>query len=147
MRVFGFLRGVRQMCFAHLPDTTTTPREPDIIVSHIRGEVVVRMIMMDIKELSQAMDEFVRTKGWYQPDSPRQQTARNIAISLSLEAAEILEHFQWFESARSPEELGSEMADVTLYLLQLANITGIDLEKAVLAKLKTNYTRTWDKPE
>ena len=93
------------------------------------------------------MDEFVRTKGWYQPDSPRQQTARNIAISLSLEAAEILEHFQWFESARSPEELGSEMADVTLYLLQLANITGIDLEKAVLAKLKTNYTRTWDKPE
>ena len=103
--------------------------------------------MADIKELSQAMDEFVRAKGWYQPDSPRQQTARNIAISLSLEAAEILEHFQWSESAKDPQELGSEMADVTLYLLQLATITGIDLEKAVLEKLSKNYTRTWDKPE
>jgi NTP pyrophosphatase (non-canonical NTP hydrolase) len=103
--------------------------------------------MADIKVLSQAMDDFVRSKGWYQPDSPRQQTARNIAISLSLEAAEILEHFQWSESARDSQELGSELADVTLYLLQLANVTGIDLEKAVLAKLNANYARTWDKPE
>jgi len=103
--------------------------------------------MADIKELSQAMDDFVRAKGWYQPGSPRQQTARNIAISLSLEAAEILEHFQWSDSAKDSQELGAEMADVTLYLLQLANITGIDLEKAVLEKLNKNYTRTWDKPE
>lgn len=102
---------------------------------------------MDIKELSQAMDDFVRAKGWYQPGSPRQQTARNIAISLNLEAAEILEHFQWSEETKDPHELGSEMADVALYLLQLANISGIDLEQTILAKLKTNYSRTWDKPE
>jgi NTP pyrophosphatase (non-canonical NTP hydrolase) len=99
---------------------------------------------MDLKELSQAMDDFVRAKGWYGPDSPRTQTARNIAISLSLEAAEILEHYQWSETTRDQQELGAEMADVALYLLQLANVTGIDLENAILAKLNKNYTRTWD---
>jgi NTP pyrophosphatase (non-canonical NTP hydrolase) len=102
---------------------------------------------MDIKQLSQAMDEFVRAKGWYAEGSPRPQTPRNIAVSLNLEAAEILEHFQWSETARDPQELGSELADVALYLLQLARITNIDLETAILEKLKLNYTRTWDNPE
>jgi NTP pyrophosphatase (non-canonical NTP hydrolase) len=44
-------------------------------------------------------------------------------------------------------ELASELADVALYLLQLAQITGIDLEKAVLAKLDQNYGRIWDSNE
>lgn len=99
---------------------------------------------MDLKELTQAMNAFVQAKGWYDPDSKRPQTPRNIATSLSLEAAEILEHFQWSDEARQPEELAGELADVTLYLLQLASLTGIDLESAVLAKLEQNYKRTWD---
>ena len=45
------------------------------------------------------------------------------------------------------DELAGELADVTLYLLQLAQITGIDLEKAVLAKLNQNYGRFWDSNE
>ncbi len=102
---------------------------------------------MDIKQLSQAMDDFVQAKGWYAEGSVRPQTPRNIAISLSLETAEILEHFQWEDAARDPEELGGELADVALYLLQLANLTHIDLESAILEKLKLNYTRTWDNPE
>ena len=101
---------------------------------------------MDLGELSQAMDDFVRSKGWYKETSPRQQTSRNIAISLSLEAAEILEHFQWTEQTRDRKELSGELADVTLYLLQLARLNGIDLEKAVLEKLAVNYTREWDTP-
>jgi NTP pyrophosphatase (non-canonical NTP hydrolase) len=99
---------------------------------------------MDLKELSQAMQDFVSSKGWYQPDSRRQQTPRNIAISLCLEAAEVLEHFQWTEDVKDRPELAGELADVTLYLLQLARLTGIDLEKAVLTKLDQNYQRTWD---
>jgi NTP pyrophosphatase (non-canonical NTP hydrolase) len=101
---------------------------------------------MDLGELSQAMDDFVRAKGWYDAGSLRQQTSRNIAISLSLEAAEILEHFQWTEQSRDRDELSAELADVTLYLLQLARINGIDLGKAVMDKLAVNYTREWDKP-
>ncbi len=99
---------------------------------------------MNLSELSQAMDDFVRSKGWYEERSPRQQTPRNIAISLSLEAAEILEHFQWNETSGNKEELSGELADVTLYLLQLARLNDIDLEEAVLKKLSINYTRTWD---
>ena len=100
---------------------------------------------MDIKQLSQAMDEFVQAKGWYVEGSGRPQTPRNIAVSLNLEAAEILEHFQWSEDARSPQELEGELADVALYLLQLASVSGIDLEQAILNKLKINATREWDK--
>jgi NTP pyrophosphatase (non-canonical NTP hydrolase) len=99
---------------------------------------------MHLSELSQAMDDFVRAKGWYEDDSPRQQTPRNIAISLSLEAAEILEHFQWREQTSDREELSAELADVALYLLQLARINKIDLEEAIMQKLAVNYTRKWD---
>ncbi len=99
---------------------------------------------MDIKELTLEMNRFVRAKGWYEPGSARPQTSRNIAISLALEAAEVLEHFQWSESSRSAEELPGELADVTLYLLQLASVLGIDLEQAVIDKLDKNYGRTWD---
>lgn len=102
---------------------------------------------MTLQELTQAMHEFVSAKGWYLPDSKRPQTPRNIAISLSLEANEVLEHYQWQEQTEDVNELASELADVTLYLLQLAQITGIDLEKAVLAKLDQNYGRIWDSNE
>lgn len=99
---------------------------------------------MDIPQLTEKMDAFVRSKGWYEPESPRPQTPRNLAISLSLEAAELLEHFQWCEEARDKAALESELADVFLYLLQLAQVSGIDLERATLDKLDVNSGRVWD---
>ena len=99
---------------------------------------------MDIEELTQKMDDFVRSKGWYDADSQRQQTARNLAISLSLEAAEVLEHFQWDGREVDRSELAGELADVTLYLLQLARVNQIDLSQAVLEKLEKNRQREWD---
>jgi NTP pyrophosphatase (non-canonical NTP hydrolase) len=101
-------------------------------------------IAMDIRQLSEEMHRFVSAKGWYNAASPRKQTPRNIATSLAIEAAEVLEHFQWDETVTDRAELASELADVTLYLLQLAALCQIDLEQAVLDKLKVNYTRTWD---
>ena len=98
---------------------------------------------MHIHELTDKMNAFVTSKGWYNPGSKRPQTPRNLAISLNLEAAEILEHFQWSETAKDKDELASELADVTLYLLQLASISGIDLEQAVLKKLEVNAGREW----
>jgi 8-oxo-dGTP diphosphatase len=99
---------------------------------------------MDIQQLTQEMHKFVRSMGWYEADSKRPQTPRNLAISLNLEASEVLEHFQWGEKSVDQEELASELADVTLYLLQLASLSGIDLEQAVLGKLEKNYRRKWD---
>ncbi|MEB2288428.1 MAG: nucleotide pyrophosphohydrolase [Anaerolineae bacterium] len=99
--------------------------------------------MTDIAELTRLMHDFVRTKGWYDPATPHPQTPRNLAISLSIEAAEILEHFQWNGDLADAESLAEELADVLLYLLQLASVSGIDLEQAVLDKLRVNYGRTW----
>lgn len=98
---------------------------------------------MDLRDLTEAMHAFVAAKGWYAPDSPRPQTPRNLAASLAIEAAEVLEHYQWTEAAPAPE-LAGELADVALYLLQLASVTGIDLEQAILDKLQVNYGRRWD---
>jgi NTP pyrophosphatase (non-canonical NTP hydrolase) len=102
---------------------------------------------MDIKQLTEEMNELVRSKGWYEKDSKRPQTPRNLAISLALEAAEILEHFQFREQARDKQELADELADVGLYLLQLAYVTEIDLEKAILDKIEVNKKRVWDVEE
>ena len=99
---------------------------------------------MDIKELTQHMHAFVESKGWYAADSKRPQTPRNLSISLALEAAEVLEHFQFREESSDQTELADELADVTLYLLQLASVTGIDLEQAVLRKIAVNQSREWD---
>ena len=99
---------------------------------------------MDIKQLTEEMHRLVRSKGWYDKASKRPQTPRNLSISLALETAEILEHFQWSDIVKDKTELASELADVALYLLQLAAVTEIDLEKAILDKIEINKTREWD---
>jgi len=102
---------------------------------------------MNISELTQAMHKFVGSMGWYEAGSPRPQTMRNLAISLNMEAAEVLEHFQWGDELTDTGSFSDELADVMLYLLQLASLSGVDLEQAVLAKLEKNYHRTWDQKE
>ena len=99
---------------------------------------------MDINQLTEEMHRLVDSKGWYAEDSKRPQTPRNLAVSLSIEAAEILEHFQFTDEIKDKDELGAELADVALYLLQLASISGIDLEDAILKKIEVNKKRTWD---
>lgn len=97
---------------------------------------------MDIDSLTEAMNQFVEAKGWYRGDSPRPQSARNLAIALSVECGEVLELFEWGQEP-GVERLAGELADVMLYLLQIARVTGIDLETAVLGKLEVNYRRDW----
>lgn len=99
---------------------------------------------MTIEELTKEMNRFVEAMGWYRETSRSPQTPRNIAISLSLEAAEVLEHFQWGEEA-DEESLAEELADVALYLLPLAYLEEVDLEQAILDKLQMNYRRNWSK--
>jgi NTP pyrophosphatase (non-canonical NTP hydrolase) len=99
---------------------------------------------MDIQTLEEAMHKFVESKGWYADDSPKPQTLKNLAISLVLESGEVLEHFQWSDDLRDKDALADELADVMLYLLQLASLSEVDLGDAVMNKLDKNYQRTWD---
>jgi NTP pyrophosphatase (non-canonical NTP hydrolase) len=87
------------------------------------------------------MNRFVSAKGWYGPETSRPQTPRNLASSLVIEAAEVLEHFQWGDQPRPG--IDQELADVALYLLQLASLLGVDLEEAIRTKLERNYSRGW----
>ena len=69
-------------------------------------------------------------------------TSKNLAISLALEAAEVLELFQWSKNHDLPQEkrseLGEELADVYYWLLLLAYENGIDLDKAFIKKMARN---------
>ncbi|HET7010544.1 MAG TPA: MazG nucleotide pyrophosphohydrolase domain-containing protein [Anaerolineales bacterium] len=96
-----------------------------------------------LADLTQDMHRFVEAKGWYAADSPRPQTLRNLAVSLSIEAAELLEHIQWEEQPADIRAWSRELADILLYLLQLASLSQVDLEAAVAEKLQDNYRRTW----
>ena len=96
-----------------------------------------------LDDLVAAMDAFVAAKGWYGAGSKRPQTPRNLATSLMLEAAELLECFQWSESCDSAT-VAAELADIVLYTCQLAGVLDVDLEGAVLRKLRINHNRSWD---
>jgi len=98
---------------------------------------------MDLQALTEAMHRFVSSQGWYEADSPKPQTLRNLAISLNLEAAEVLEYFQWNGELKDSAGLADELADVALYLLQIASLASVDLEQAILNKLERNYQRNW----
>ena len=98
---------------------------------------------MELKELEEHMHAFVASKGWYDTDSPKEQSPRNLAASLMIETAEVLEHFQWQREVIDRQALASELADVALYLIQLASVTDVDLEQAILEKLSINQDRNW----
>ena len=96
-----------------------------------------------LRGLSDKMNDLIDAKGWSDPDSTRPQTPRNIAASVVIESAEILEHFQFSEQTKDKAGLASEIADVMLYLIQLAQICDIDIGKAALDKIALNHRRVW----
>ena len=97
---------------------------------------------MDVNALQRQLRDFAAARDWQPYHSPK-----NLAMALMVEAAELLELFQWLppqearhltDNAADKERVGDELADVLLYLLQLADHTGVDLEQAVAAKLAKN---------
>lgn len=93
-----------------------------------------------IESLTRSLRDFAAERDWEQFHSPK-----NLACALAVEAAELLEHFQWLTEEQSrqlaPGKLAAvshEAADVLLYLLQLADKLGIDLAVAARDKLAVN---------
>lgn len=98
---------------------------------------------VDLHTLRDRLRAFALERDWGQFHSPK-----NLACALSVEAAELLEHFQWMteEQSRSPDEaqraqIAHEAADVLLYLVQLADQLGIDLVAAAEHKMALNAAR------
>jgi NTP pyrophosphatase (non-canonical NTP hydrolase) len=93
-----------------------------------------------LESLRLALRQFVAERDWDQFHSPK-----NLAMALSVEASELLEHFQWMPEAESnrlgPEKLNQvreEMADVLIYLVRIADKLGVDLLEASSKKLVVN---------
>ena len=91
-------------------------------------------------KLRDELRQFAADRDWEQFHTPK-----NLAIALSVEAGELLEHFQWLttdESQRLPADKSSairlEMADVLLYLIRLADRLGIDLAASAFDKIAIN---------
>ena len=94
----------------------------------------------DLETLKQLMREFADSRDWNQFHSPK-----NLVMALSVEVAEIVEHFQWLNEEQSKtlpankrDEVSHELADTLLYLVRLADKLDIDLFKAARNKMKLN---------
>lgn len=100
---------------------------------------------MDLTHLQRTLRQFAAERDW-----ERFHTPKNLAMALMVEAAELAEIFQWLTPEQSQaahgdrveqERIGDEVADVLLYLLQLADHCDIDLKRAVGRKLQKNAAR------
>jgi len=95
-----------------------------------------------IDDLKRLVGNFVDRRDWHQFHAPK-----NLAMSMSIEAAELMEHFQWISARQSRqvgddprrlETIGDELADVLCYALAMTNELGLDLSTAIHRKMAKN---------
>lgn len=98
-----------------------------------------------VADLRRCVADFVAERDWRQFHAPK-----NLAMSMAIEAAELMEHFQWISEDQSrqlaadPRRLGEvadELADVVCYALAMANELGLDLSTAVRQKMVKNVQK------
>jgi NTP pyrophosphatase (non-canonical NTP hydrolase) len=93
-----------------------------------------------IEELQEKIIDFRNKRDWKQFHNPK-----DVALSLVLEAAEVLEHFQWKTNEevdehveRHKEEIGEELADVLYWVLLMSHDLGVDIARALEKKIEKN---------
>jgi NTP pyrophosphatase (non-canonical NTP hydrolase) len=105
----------------------------------------VRDSTTTVAELIKLVNDFVAERAW-EPF----HDAKNLSASIAIEAAELMEHFQWLrsdqldsvgEDAQAMAEVREELADITAYLLSFANKMGIDVSSALEEKMRKNAVK------
>jgi len=98
-----------------------------------------------VVELKHLIAGFVKSRNWEQFHS-----AKNLAMSISIEAAELMEHFQWLDVEESKQfmkdhsfktQVADELADVLIYCISFANQHEIDISEAIRTKMAKNEDR------
>ncbi len=96
-------------------------------------------------ELKKLVAKFVNDRDWR-----KFHTAKNLSMSIAIESAELMEHFQWLTNKESNEyiqddkqkiEVAYELADIMIYCIAFANIADINLEKMIREKMRINNSR------
>jgi len=98
---------------------------------------------MDMVKIENVIKDFSKQRNWDQFHNPK-----NIAMALSVETAELVEIFQWLDHKEAlsldeskQEHLREEVADIAVYLLRICMSYDINLEEAILSKMKKNETK------
>ncbi|AEA46341.1 nucleotide pyrophosphohydrolase [Archaeoglobus veneficus] len=98
---------------------------------------------MDIEELRRILVKFRDERDWKKFHNPK-----DLTISICIESAELLQHFQWIDcndvwkvAKERREKIEGEMADILIYLIYLADVLEIDLGEAVVEKVRKNEER------
>lgn len=98
---------------------------------------------MNLDDLAARLRGFARERDWEQFHAPK-----NLAMALAVEAAELMEHFQWLTEQQSAalapaaqQQVAAELADVFIYTVRLADRLGIELGPAVEAKILVNAAK------
>ena len=86
-----------------------------------------------MKDLCRKIDEFAEQRNW-----KRYHTPKNLTMSIAIEAAELMECFQWNDGDIDNSNPEEELADVMIYCLRLSSVLGIDMRKEILNKLEKN---------
>jgi NTP pyrophosphatase (non-canonical NTP hydrolase) len=95
-----------------------------------------------VNHLKQKLAKFVKDRDWAQYHSPK-----NLSMSIAIEAAELMEVFQWanieeshkiLKNKKKLEDIKDELADIAMFVMEFCNMFDIDLSSAVLKKLKKN---------
>jgi NTP pyrophosphatase (non-canonical NTP hydrolase) len=110
-------------------------------MSEARGDRNVQ-----VQELKDLIYNFNEARNWHEVG----HRPKNLAMSITIEAAELMEHFQWYDNdhyeadklaPEKREEIRLEVADIAIYLLSFCNRMGIDLAQAVQDKININEKR------
>ena len=89
--------------------------------------------MSALDELKKEIDNFAEERDWSKFHTPA-----NLAKSISIEASELLECFQWSDEDYSIDEVKEELADVLNYAIRMASILNLDIKTIVLDKMEKN---------
>jgi dCTP diphosphatase len=99
--------------------------------------------MKDLDGIKARLQTFAKDRDWEQFHSPK-----NLSMALSVEVAELVEHFQWLTEEQSKQlddktlaEVADEIADVQVYLIRLADKLGVDVLATVEEKIKKNEAK------
>ncbi len=96
-----------------------------------------------LENLNRDLKQFADDRNWQQFHNPK-----NLSMALSVEAAELLEHFQWLTSEQANNlstdkltEVAMEIADIQIYLIRISQVLGVDIIKSASRKIKINQQR------
>lgn len=142
-RIFSEVAGYRPRLVRRARYGTLMPQQATVDLERRRRSATVAPHETSLDAIAAKLRDFRDVREWQ-----RFHTPRNLAMSIVVECGELLEHFQWVDDenlaahlAEREEDVAEELADVAIYLVQLADSLGLSLSEAIAEKIERNDER------